>query len=172
MTATVCISCQKDTENTNSDSDNTEQSNTSVEATSTASIGGDVPLSEEGKRVAEGLSKKGYWYVEHWHKAVSGGKGRDNDAYNANKARWFQFEADGSYLYGIRKETLGKGTWTYNSDNQSILLLSEDKKYNDEFKLDYHSQGGMMSWASTKRFRNENIMVLLEEYVELMAELP
>ena len=41
-----------------------------------------------------------------------------------------------------------------------------------EFTVDYHSQGGMMSWATTKRFRNENIMVLLEEYVELMAELP
>ena len=51
-------------------------------------------------------------------------------------------------------------------------MLSVEKKYNEEFAVDLHSQGGMMSWTSTKRFNSANVMALLEEYVELMAELP
>ena len=171
MAAIVCVSCQKDAEQTGDSSDNTELSNTTSTTTAAKSLGGDVPLSEEGKRVVDGLTKKGFWYVEHWHKAIPGG-GRDENAYNSNKARWYQFNPDGSFSHGLKKETIGKGKWTYNSNTNSILLLSDDVKYRDEYTVDYHSQGGMMSWATTKRFRNENIMVLLEEYVELMAELP
>lgn len=134
-------------------------------------LGGGVPLSTEGKRVVENLTNNSFWYVEHWHKVIPG-EGRDNAAYEANRGRWFQFKKDGTFTHGQLLETVGTGTWSYNSDSKAVKMLSVEKKYNEEFAVDLHSQGGMMSWTSTKRFNSANVMALLEEYVELMAELP
>lgn len=160
-------SCVKE-DNTNDSTEETTEVNT---PSAVDKLGGDVPLDEEGKRVIENLTNNGYWYVEHWHKVVAGNK-RDAEAYDQNKARWYKFNKDGSFTHGKKKETVGKGTWSYNSQIGAVKMLAEDKRYNAEFAVDLHSQGGMMSWTSTKRFNSENIMALLEEYVELMAELP
>ena len=160
-------SCVKD----QSGSNDTQTTTETVQSNPMDKISGGVPLDEDGERVVTNLMTKGYWYVEHWHKVVPG-EGRDNAAYDANKARWFQFHEDGTFTHGQKLETVGEGTWTYDSKIKAVKMLSEDKKFNEEFAVDLHSQGGMMSWTSTKRFNSANVMALLEEYVELMAELP
>lgn len=141
------------------------------QVTTTQSVQTDK-MDPESKRVVDNLTKKGFWYVEHWHKPVVGTKGADKAAYDANRARWYQFSDDGTFLHGQRKETIGKGTWSYEPSIAAIKMLADDKKYNAEFQVQMHSEGGVMSWTSTKRFNSETIMAYLEEYVELMDELP
>lgn len=163
-------SCVKDQPSSEGSQDEAV-TNTNQAANPLEKLGDGVPFDAEGERVVNNLTNNRYWYVEHWHKQVPGA-GKDDAAYTANKARWYQFRKDGTFTHGQLLETMGEGTWTYDSQAKSLKMLSNDKKYNAEFQVDLHSQGGMMSWVSTKRFNSENVMVLLEEYVELMAELP
>jgi hypothetical protein len=113
-----------------------------------------------------GYLTAGYWYVEAFIKI------NDPEANAANRGRWYQFAADGTFSSGRYKTAGAGGVWTYDPQNALIFLDAQNDEEDSEWKLQLASDGSIMIWVGTKRFEQNSIQVKLENYVELMSELP
>ncbi|MCB0706874.1 MAG: hypothetical protein KDC34_16275 [Saprospiraceae bacterium] len=137
---------------------------------------GDMPIvtgpggqiSPQTLAMVESLTRD-YWYVEQWVEINQGSLSRE--AANANRGRWFQFDDGGKITMGKLKSTVDSGKWEY--DPQTARLSMDMGKEDDmEFTLKMTPDGKVMLWVGTDRFNQNNVQLKLENYVELMSEMP
>lgn len=113
-----------------------------------------------------GFLTTGYWYVEVYVKI------NDREAGQANRGRWFQFNPDGTFSTGRYKGISAKGGWTYDPKTALIYIDSEKNDQDGEWKIQMGKSGMVMILVGTERFGQNSIQMKLENYIELMAELP
>ena len=108
----------------------------------------------------------GYWYIIGYSKI------NEPEAHAQNRGRWFHFSKEGTYSYGKLKETWGKGVWTYDPQNALLFLDSEKDADDGEWRLQMAKNGSAMVLVGTERFKQNSIQFKLENFIELMAEMP
>ena len=108
----------------------------------------------------------GFWYIEAFVKI------KDRQASLDNRGRWYQFAADGTFVGGKYKETGSTGVWTYDPQTALIYLDAENDAEDGEWRIQMGKSGTVMVWVGTERFGQNSIQIKLENYIELMAELP
>lgn len=113
-----------------------------------------------------GFLTTGYWYMEVYVKI------NDPEASTANRGRWYKFAPDGTFTTGRYKGISAKGVWTYDPQTALIFIDSEKNDQDGEWKIQMGKTGTVMILVGTERFAQNSIQIKLENYVELMAELP
>lgn len=113
-----------------------------------------------------GYLTTGYWYVEAFVKI------NDREAGLQNRGRWFKFEPDGTLSTGKLKAISAKGTWTYDPQTALIYIDSEKDEQDGEWKIQMGKSGTVMILVGTERFGQNSIQIKLENYIEMMSELP
>lgn len=108
----------------------------------------------------------GYWYIEGYSKI------NDPEAHAKNRGRWFQFSKEGTFRSGKYKETGASGIWTYDPMKALLFMDSANDAEDGEWKLQMAKNGAAMVLVGTERFMQNSIQFKLENYIELMAELP
>lgn len=108
----------------------------------------------------------GYWYVEAYVKI------NDRPSALQNRGRWYQFSRNGTFISGKFKETTAKGVWTYDPMKTLVFLDSENDAEDGEWKIQMGNSGTVMIFVGTERFQQNSIQMKLENYIELMSELP
>lgn len=108
----------------------------------------------------------GYWYIEAYVKI------NDRPSALQNRGRWYQFSRNGTFVSGKFKDTTAKGVWSYDPQYALIYLDSENDSEDGEWKLQMGKSGTVMIFVGTERFMQNSIQMKLENYIELMSELP
>ncbi len=108
----------------------------------------------------------GYWYVEAYVKI------NDRESALENRGRWYRFSPEGTFESGKFLTASSKGSWTYDPQNALIFIDSQNDLEDGEWKLQMGKSGTVMIWVGTTRFLQNSIQLKLENYLELMAELP
>ncbi|MEY3051362.1 MAG: hypothetical protein RLY31_1147 [Bacteroidota bacterium] len=116
-----------------------------------------APSSEQQSRVIRVLTDR-YWSV--WGLV----KINDPAANNLNKGVWFQFNPDGSYLYGQFDDSIGKGAWTFDGNQATLLMDSELLGDDREWRIKIGNAEDEMLWIGTTRFANTNVQLKLKKY--------
>ncbi|MBK8493348.1 MAG: hypothetical protein IPL49_21325 [Saprospirales bacterium] len=107
-----------------------------------------------------------YWYIEAYVKI------NDRDSALENRGRWYRFAPDGTFVSGKYKKQDAKGIWTFDPQTALIYVDSENDAQDGEWKIQMGKSGSVMIWIGTERFLQNSIQIKLENYLELMAELP
>lgn len=128
-------------------------------------VGDDKKPSMQTERLL-GFLTTGYWYVEAYVKI------NDRESALANRGRWFQFNSDGTFSSGRYKGISARGRWTYDPQTALIFIDSEKNDQDGEWKIQMGNSGTVMILVGTERFGQNSIQMKLENYIELMAELP
>jgi hypothetical protein len=128
-------------------------------------VGADKTPSMQTEKLL-GFLTTGYWYVEAYVKI------NDPEASQANRGRWYKFNPDGTFSNGKYKGISAKGVWTYDPQTALIFLDSEKQDQIGEWKIQMGKSGAVMILVGTERFQQNSIQMKLENYIELMAELP
>lgn len=128
-------------------------------------VGADKKPSMQTEKLL-GFLTTGYWYVEAYVKI------NDREAGLANRGRWFKFNADGTLSTGRYKGISAKGVWTYDPQTALIFIDSEKDDQDGEWRIQMGRGGAVMILVGTERFAQNSIQMKLENYIELMAELP
>ena len=113
--------------------------------------------SDQQARVIRVLTDR-YWSV--WALV----KINDPAANNLNKGVWFQFKPDGSYLYGQFGKQIGKGAWTFDAGQATLLMDAEHLGDDREWRIKIGNAEDDMLWLGTTRIANTNVQLKLKKY--------
>lgn len=140
------------------ESDNTESSQTKGRNGSITSL-------NEVKKEAEGLTGRMKYVVGHiwWYEGYVTSR---NDYRSEQRGKWFQFDANGTFIYGKWQEQLGNGTWRYEEDSEKLYLSTPGGTENLEWETMMSHTNDQMVWLGPPRGQNGGDQCMLKPYLQ------
>ncbi|MEK7254731.1 MAG: hypothetical protein AAB316_08305, partial [Bacteroidota bacterium] len=111
------------------------------------------PKTPQETRIVRVLTTN-YWIVWALHRI-------GNPSNRTNQGTWFKFSPDGSYQYGFFDKSIGKGAWSFDGKNATILLDGELLGDDREWSFKISKEEDIMIWGGTSRFHTGNVQVKL-----------
>jgi len=166
LVAIGMMACQsEETNNTTANGIATSSSEVEVENSPIGASDHDVfPKPKSGAKASpqkariEQVLATNYWVnTAYFHKKEKGSN-------RQNQGNWYQFNPDGSFVFGHMSNELTKGTWSfaYAGDVGQVAIKAENQKYSGLWNIKLVSTEDLMIWVGTEVYKTNGVQQRFE----------
>jgi hypothetical protein len=150
-------SCASDENNNNNKANNSNNSNPYSNNA--------IITMEDVRSAAEGITGRMKYVVGHiwWYEGYVTSR---QEYKSEQRGKWFQFNPDGTFIYGKWQEKLGEGTWRYEEDTQKLFTSTPGGTENLEWETMMSHTNDQMVWLGPPRGQNGGDQCMLRPYLQ------